>query len=122
MKKILCAVIVVVCLAVVAGTVNESCAETVGQSNALRAARNFLDISGFSRKGLIEQLEYGGYTHEEAVYGTDQTGADWKEQAARKAKDYLDMMPFSKQGLIEQLEYDGFTHEEAVYGVDTTGL
>ena len=25
----------------------------------------------FSRSGLIEQLEYEGYTHDEAVYGVD---------------------------------------------------
>ena len=26
----------------------------------------------FSKSGLIEQLEYEGFTHEQAVYGADQ--------------------------------------------------
>ena len=122
MKKILCAVAVVVCLAVVAGAVNVSYAETASQRNAVRAARDYLDFMSFSKQGLIQQLEFDGYSNEDAVYGTDQIGADWKEQAARKAEEYNDLMPFSRQGLIEQLEYEGFTHEEAVYGVDSIGL
>lgn len=28
----------------------------------------------FSRQGLIEQLEYEGFTHEQAVYGVTQAG------------------------------------------------
>lgn len=28
----------------------------------------------FSRGGLIDQLEYEGYTHEQAVYGVEQNG------------------------------------------------
>lgn len=31
--------------------------------------------SHFSRSGLIEQLEYEGYTHAQAVYGVDKVGA-----------------------------------------------
>lgn len=72
----------------------------------------------FSYSGLIEQLEYEGYSTEEATYAVDNCGADWKEQAAKKAEEYLNSMSFSKSGLIEQLEYEGFTHEQAVYGAD----
>ena len=72
----------------------------------------------FSYSGLIEQLEYEGYSTEEATYAVDNCGADWKEQAAKKAEEYLKSMSFSKSGLIEQLEYEGFTHEQAVYGAD----
>ncbi len=71
---------------------------------------------------MIEQLEYEGFTHEEAVYGADNSGADWMEQAVKKAKSYLDYSSFSRERLISQLEYEGFTHEEAVYGVDNSGL
>lgn len=89
-----------------------------GMRNALKAAGNYLSLMPFSHSGLIEQLEFEGYSNSEATYAADNCGANWNEQAARKAKDYLDIMPFSRSGLIEQLEFDGFTHEQAVYGVD----
>ncbi len=94
---------------------------TTGQYNALKTANRYLDVLPFSYTGLIEQLEYEGYSHEEAVYGADNCGADWYEQALLQAESYLDTMPFSYTGLIEQLEYEGFTHAEAVYGADNCG-
>ena len=96
--------------------------ETVSQSNAVRQAKSYLKFMAFSRQGLIEQLEYEGFSNEDATYGVDNCGADWMEQAVECAKSYLDTMAFSREGLIEQLEYEGFTHEQAVYGVDATGL
>lgn len=94
---------------------------TMGQKNALKKAKNYLDFSAFSYKGLVKQLEYEGFTNEEAVYAVDNCGADWNEQAAKKAKSYLDFSAFSKQGLIDQLEYEGFTYEQAVYGAEANG-
>ena len=75
----------------------------------------------FSYTGLIEQLEYEGYSHQETVYGADHCGTNWKEQAAKKAKEYLKYSSFSKDGLIEQLEYEGFTYDQVVYGVAQNG-
>ncbi|MCK4647328.1 Ltp family lipoprotein [Candidatus Pacearchaeota archaeon] len=94
---------------------------TIGEKNALSKALSYLSIMPFSYSGLIEQLEYEGYTHQEAVYGVDNSGADWNEQAALKAQSYLDIMPFSREGLIEQLEYEGYTREQAEYGVQAVG-
>lgn len=94
---------------------------TMGERNAVRKAQEYLEIIAFSHKGMIEQLEFEGFTHEEAVYGADHCLANWKEQAAKKAKDYLDITSFSKEGIIGQLEFDGFTHEEAVYGAEQNG-
>lgn len=94
---------------------------TLGEQNALKKAKMYLEVMPFSYIGLIKQLEYEGYTNKEAVYGADNCGADWFEQAAKKAKIYLEMMPFSKEGLIAQLEYEGFTHEQAVYGAKKNG-
>lgn len=91
---------------------------TTGMRNALKAAKNYLSVMPFSYEGLIEQLEYEGYSHSEAVYGADNCGADWYEQAVKSAKNYLEIMAFSRSGLIEQLEYEGYTHDQAVYGVD----
>ncbi len=48
--------------------------ETVSQSNAVRKAKVYLEISAYSRKGLIAQLEYEGFTNEQAIHGVDSTG------------------------------------------------
>ena len=76
----------------------------------------------FSYTGLVEQLEFEQYSHDDAVYAADNCGADWNEQAAKKAQDYLDIMAFSRQGLIDQLQFEGYTYEQAVYGVNQVGL
>lgn len=94
---------------------------TTGQKNALASANSYLNYSAFSYQGLIEQLEYEKYSHNDAVFAADNCGADWNEQAAKSAKSYLDYSSFSRDGLIEQLEYEGFTHEQAVYGVEANG-
>lgn len=94
---------------------------TMGQKNALRSAENYLDFSAFSYEGLIKQLEFEEYSHEDAVYAADNCGADWKEQALRAAKSYLDFSAFSYKGLIKQLEFEGYTTEEATYGADNCG-
>ena len=94
---------------------------TLGQQNALEKAKSYLKYSSFSRKGLIEQLEFAGFTSEEALYGVNNCGADWNEQAVEKAKSYLKYSSFSRKGLIEQLEFTGFTPEEALYGVEAVG-
>ena len=88
------------------------------KTNALRSAKGYLAVMPFSYQGLVEQLEYEQYSHNDAVYAADNCGADWNEQAAKTAKSYLDVMSFSKDELIEQLEFDGFTHDQAVYGVE----
>jgi hypothetical protein len=100
----------------------EAPAETVAQANAVRSAEDYLSFTAFSRNGLIDQLEFEGYSTADATYAVDSLGVDWNEQAAQSAQDYLDFTSFSRQGLIEQLEFEGFTYEQAVYGVNTTGL
>lgn len=93
---------------------------TMGERNALRSAKNYLDFTGFSYSGLMQQLEQAeGYSHAEAEYAVKNCGADWNEQAARKAKEYLDFSAFSRKGLIEQLmNGEGFTRQQAEYGVE----
>ena len=90
---------------------------TRGEQNALDQARSYLDIMAFSRTGLIEQLEYKGYTSSEAEYAAENCGADWYEQAVLKAESYLNVSHFSRAGLIDTLEYAGFTTSEAEYAV-----
>lgn len=94
---------------------------TLEEQNALRAAKRYLDVTAFSRSGLIDQLEFEGYSTEASTKAVDSLNVDWNEQAALKAKQYLKSMPFSRSELIDQLEYEGFTTEEAEYGVKAVG-
>ena len=96
---------------------SESVAATFGEQNALSKAYQYLQYSAFSYTGLIEQLEFEGYSHSEAVYAADNCGADWNEQAVKKAKQYLEYSSFSRGGLIDQLEFEGFTASQAEYAV-----
>jgi hypothetical protein len=94
---------------------------TMGEKNALKKAKTYLNIMAFSRDRLIEQLEFDGFTHNEAIYGVNNCGTDWNKQAALKAKTYLNTMALSRDRLIEQLKFDGFTKEQAEYGVKAVG-
>lgn len=72
-------------------------------------------FTSFSYTGLIKQLEFEQYSHEDAVFAVDNCGADWFEQAAATAADYLEFMSFSRGGLIQQLEFEGFTHGQVIH-------
>lgn len=100
----------------------KSSGASVSQENALRAAENYINIMPFSKSGLIEQLEFEGYSTEDATFGVEGISVDWNKQAAKAAENYLDMMAFSRSGLIEQLKFEGFTDEQASYGANQVGL
>ncbi len=97
-------------------------ASTVSQRNAVRTAKDYLDLSAFSRDGLIKQLEFDDFSTADATFAVDHIAVDWNVQAAKAAKDYLDLSGFSRGGLINQLEFDGYTAAQAVYGVTAAGL
>lgn len=96
--------------------------ETAGQENARESAESYLDLSAFSRTGLIKQLKFEGYSEKDAVYGVDAQKADWNKQAAASAEAYLDMSSFSREGLIDQLVFEGYTRAQAEFGVKKVGL
>ena len=48
--------------------------ETVSQANARRKAADYPDFSAFSRSGLIEQLEFEGFSQAESEHGADSVG------------------------------------------------
>ena len=104
------------------GTPGAESLATWEQTSAVAKAKEYLSIMAFSRAGLIDQLEYEGFSTADATYAVTEVEAqgavDWNEQAAQKARDYRSMTAFSRQGLIEQLEYEGFTSTQATYGVD----
>ena len=87
----------------------------------MQKAYQYLEYSAFSYTGLIEQLEFEGFSTSEAMYAADHCGADWNEQAAKKARQYLEYSAFSRSELIDQLEFEGFTYSQAVYGVGENG-
>lgn len=91
--------------------------ETSAQRNARESAELYLRFSAFSRTGLIEQLEYEGYSFEDASYAVEAVEVDWFEQAVKSAGSYLEYSSFSRDGLLDQLLYEGFTEAEAAYGV-----
>ena len=94
---------------------------TLGERQAVRAAQNYIDFKAFSRSGLVEQLEFEGYSRTEAEYGVSGITDDWNEQAALSAASYLEYTNFSRSGLIEQLEFEGYTTAQAQYGATAVG-
>ncbi|WP_274178107.1 Ltp family lipoprotein [Microbacterium plantarum] len=94
---------------------------SLGQRNAVDKAASYLSLMGFSRTGLITQLEFEGFTNEDATFGADNAGADWNAEAAEKAASYLDLMAFSRQGLYDQLAFEGFTSEQIEFGLAAIG-
>lgn len=94
---------------------------TLGERQAIRAAQNYIDFKAFSKSGLIEQLEFEGYSRTEAEYGVENITVDWNEQAALSAQAYLEYSNFSRSGLIEQLKFEGFTTAQAQYGATAVG-
>ena len=97
------------------------------QKNAARSAKHYLTMSGFSRKGLINQLSSDageGYAVADATAAVDSLSVDWNEQAVRSAKQYLQITGFSCKGLIDQLSSsagDSYTTEQASHGARQAG-
>jgi hypothetical protein len=104
------------------GAVTAAHATPISRANAVRVAKDYLRTSGFSFKGLVEQLEFEGFTASDSRYGASHAGANWWKQAVRVARDYLRTEGFSFRGMVEQLQFEGFTHAQAVYGARTVGL
>lgn len=91
------------------------------QYNAQRRAKSYLRTGSFSRDGLIEQLEFEGFSKADATWGADHADANWNEEAAESAKGYMSWAGFSRRELIEQLRYEGFTSGQAEYGAKAVG-
>ena len=101
---------------------------TAAQRNAVRSANSYLQMSGFSRQGLIDQLssEFGdSYSVGDATVAVNSLSTDWNAQAARAAVSYLELSGFSCRGLIDQLsseDGDKYTVEQATYGATQAGI
>ncbi|MGA8248387.1 MAG: Ltp family lipoprotein, partial [Nocardioides sp.] len=101
---------------------------TVSQQQAIGSAQDYLKYSGFSRKGLIQQLSSKageGFKLADAVFAVNHIKVDWNAQAVRSAKDYLKLSHFSCSGLVQQLSSaagDGYTLPQAQYAGKKVGL
>jgi hypothetical protein len=101
---------------------------TVSQDQAIQSAESYLDMGGFSKAGLIQQLSSSageGFPKKDAIFAVNHINVNWNEQAVESAKSYMEMGGFSRASLIEQLESnagEGFTHAQALYAVNKVGL
>lgn len=105
--------------------------ETDWNAQAVRQAKNLLQVLSYTQDELIDQLEYEKYTHDEALYGAALALAENAEElpsmsetmtAVEAVKNYLQYFPMSRQALIDQLsQVDGYSVEEATAGVDASG-
>jgi hypothetical protein len=101
---------------------------TESQQNAVKAAQNYLQMTGFSKQGLIDQLSSSagdGYSLHDATVAVGSLTVDWDAQAVRSAKDYLQTSSFSCQGLVQQLDSsagDQYTEAQAQYAATKVGL
>ena len=86
--------------------------------NAIESAEAYSNVFAYSKKELIEQLKYDGFSEDIAECAAKSINANWKENCVRSAYSYLDLFSFSKEELIHQLDYDGFTAEEIDYAMD----
>jgi len=100
---------------------------TNSQKNAVRSAKQYISMQGFSRDGLIHQLssDYGsGYSAADATVAVDSLNINWNEQAVRSAKQYLGMQGFSCKALVDQLSSSygsKYTVSQATYGARQAG-
>jgi hypothetical protein len=95
---------------------------TPSQEQAIKKAESYLSHMAFSAAGLVDQLEYEGFSTDDANFAVFMIDADWMKQAELKAASYLNSSSFSCSGLIDQLEYEEFTTDEARHGAESTGI
>ena len=83
----------------------------------LERAKSFIESGEYSYSGLIEILEFAGYSNDEAEFAALNCNADWNNEAVQCAESYLDIKNMTKDELYGQLEYEGFTKEQISYAL-----
>ena len=86
--------------------------------NAIESAEAYSNVFAYSKKELIEQLKYDGFSEDIAECAAKSINANWKENCVRSAHSYLEIISYSKEELIHQLDYVGFTAEEIDYAMN----
>ncbi len=95
---------------------------SVSEQNAIESAESYLNFSAFSKKGLIKQLEFEGFSNADANVAVANISVNWKAQAVKSAQAYLEFSSFSRSSLIDQLKFEGFTSAQARYAATQVGL
>jgi hypothetical protein len=117
----------IACLTVLGAAPVSAQSLTGPQRNAVRSAKQYLSMQGFSRDGLIHQLSSDageGYEVADATVAVDSLNNDWNKEATRSAEQYLSMQGFSCKGLIHQLSSragEKYTLSQATYGAQHAG-
>ena len=101
---------------------SQTAAATENQQKALDKANEYVDTLPLSRKGLIKQLEYDGYTTDVATYAADNCSANWNKEAKEMAEQYMDSTTYTYKEMVQQLEAEGFTKKQAKFGAKAVGL
>lgn len=86
-----------------------------GNEGAVNSAKDYLKFMAASKTKIISFLKKKGFNEEEAIYGAENCGADWYDQALRMAMSYLNVQEFTYEQLALQLMIEGFTEDEIIY-------
>lgn len=86
-----------------------------GNEGAVNSAKIYLKSMAASKTKIISFLKKKGFNEEEAIYGAENCGADWYDQALRMAMSYLNVQEFTYEQLALQLMIEGFTEDEIIY-------
>jgi len=91
---------------------------TSSQRKATALAKEYIFYRPFSRKSLIYQMKFEGFTASDAAYAVDHLTVNWNTQAYKRAQWWLEYRSFSQSALFGQLMFDGFTPDQAQFAVD----
>ena len=95
---------------------------TKSQEQAIGSAEDYLNSSHFSKKGLIEQLEYEEFSKKDAKFAVAHIKVNWNKQAAGSAEDYLDSSSLLPLRPGRPIDVRGLHTSQAEYGVAEAGL
>lgn len=99
-------------------TENEGSSE---QRRTIARAESYTNLMAFSRARLIQQLEFEGFTHNDAQWAVDQLTIDWNEQALKKANSYHSLMSLPPDNIRRLLTFEDFSEEQIDYAMTNIG-
>lgn len=84
---------------------------------AAQRAKDLIELTVFSRSGLIAQLEAEGFSRRDAEAGVDSLQIDWTRAAAAYAYEhFLEFLLASDEQAVAKLQLAGFSRLEAAQG------